>query len=47
MLVAHAYNSRDRDQEDCGLRTAGANSFKEPVSKIPNTKKGLADWLKR
>jgi hypothetical protein len=32
-----------RDQEDCGSKPAGAaraNSLQDPISKIPNTKKG-------
>jgi hypothetical protein len=40
--VAHACNpsySRDRDQEDHGLKLASANSLREPISKIPITKR--------
>jgi hypothetical protein len=43
---AHAYNpsySGGRDQEDCGLKSAQANSWKDPVLKKPNTKKGLVE----
>jgi hypothetical protein len=29
------------DQEDCGLNSALANSLRDPISKITNTKK---DW---
>jgi hypothetical protein len=48
VLVAHAYNpsyTRDTDQEDCGSRLAQENSSRDTISKIPNTKKGLAKWL--
>jgi hypothetical protein len=44
--VAHALNpssSGGRDWEDCSLRPAQANSSQEPISKIPNTKKGLVE----
>jgi hypothetical protein len=40
--VAHAYNpsySGCRDQEDCGLKSALANSSQGPILKIPNTKR--------
>jgi hypothetical protein len=40
--VAHSYNpsySGGRDQEDCGLKLAQANSLRDPISKIPNTKR--------
>jgi hypothetical protein len=42
-LVAHTCNpsySGGRDQEDCGLMPAPANSFREPILKIHNTKQG-------
>jgi hypothetical protein len=38
--------SRGRDQEDLGSRSAQANNFLDPISKIPNTKKELVEWLK-
>jgi hypothetical protein len=41
--VAHVYNpsySRGRDQEDADLRPAWANSSRDPIFKIPITKKG-------
>jgi hypothetical protein len=44
--VAHACNpsySGGRDQEDTGLKPAQANSS---ISKIPNTKIRLVEWLK-
>jgi hypothetical protein len=40
--VTHACNpsySGGRDQEDCGLKPAWANSLHEPISKKPTTKK--------
>jgi hypothetical protein len=40
MLVAHAYNPRyssGRDQGDCGLKPAWANSLWDPISKVSNT----------
>jgi hypothetical protein len=46
--VAHAYNpsySRGRDQEDRGSKPAWANSSRDPISKITNTKKVLVEWL--
>jgi hypothetical protein len=42
-LVAHAYNpsySGGRDQENCGLKPARANSLQDPISKKLFTKKG-------
>jgi hypothetical protein len=39
--VAHACTpsySRGRDQKDRGLKTAWANSSRDPISKKPNTK---------
>jgi hypothetical protein len=39
--VAHACNpsySGDRDQEDLSSKPARANSWRDPISKIPNTK---------
>jgi hypothetical protein len=42
VLVAHAYNltySGGRGQEDCGSKPALANSLRDPISKIPITKK--------
>jgi hypothetical protein len=47
--VAHTCNpsySGGRDQEDCGLKPARANSSRDSISKIPITKKGLVEWLK-
>jgi hypothetical protein len=47
--VVHACNpsySRGRDQEDCGLKPAQANSLRDPVSKKAHHKKGLVEWLK-
>jgi hypothetical protein len=47
-LLTHAYNpsySGVRDQEDLSSRLAWANSWQDTTSKIPNTKKGLAEWL--
>jgi hypothetical protein len=51
MLVAPTYNpsySGGRDQEDCSLEPAQANSSQDLISKIPNkhTKKGRVEWLK-
>jgi hypothetical protein len=49
VLVAHACNpnySGGRDQEDCGLKPARANSSKDPISKKPFIKIGLVEWLK-
>jgi hypothetical protein len=43
VLVSHAYNPRyprGKHQEDCDLRLAGANSLRDPISKMPSTKKG-------
>jgi hypothetical protein len=43
VLVAHASNPsylKGRDQEDQGLKPAWENSLRDPISKIPNTKKG-------
>jgi hypothetical protein len=40
--VAHTCNpsnSRGRDQEDQGSKSAWANSLRDPISKIPNTKR--------
>jgi hypothetical protein len=42
VLVAHTCNpsySEGKDQEDHGLSPAWANSLREPIMKIPNTKK--------
>jgi hypothetical protein len=50
--VAHACNpsyAGDRDQEDCGLKPAWANSSGHPIAKKKKkkiTKKGLMEWLK-
>jgi hypothetical protein len=44
--VAHTYNpsySGGRDQEDCSLKPALANSSQDPILKILNIKKG---WWK-
>jgi hypothetical protein len=48
-LVAHTCNpsySGGRDQEDQGLKTAQANSSRDPILKKTITKKGLVEWLK-
>jgi hypothetical protein len=48
VLVALTCNpsySEGRDQEDQVSKPARANSFRDPISKIPITK-GLAEWLK-
>jgi hypothetical protein len=45
-LVAHACNSTylgGRDQEDHSLRPPQAKSSQDPILKIPNIKKGLAE----
>jgi hypothetical protein len=47
--VAQACNpsySGGRDQEDRGWKPAWAKSSRDPISKTPITKKGLAEWLK-
>jgi hypothetical protein len=47
--VALAYNpiySGGRDQEDCGLKPAQANSSTRPYLKKPVTKIELVEWLK-
>jgi hypothetical protein len=47
--MAHAYNSsflEGKDKEDCGLKSAQANSSGDPILKNTITKKGMADWLK-
>jgi hypothetical protein len=47
--VAHAYNpsySGGRDQEDHSSKADRANSSRDPISKNPITKIGLAEWLK-
>jgi hypothetical protein len=47
--VAHAYNpsySGGRDQEDRASKSAEANRSGDLTLKIPNTKAGLAEWLK-
>jgi hypothetical protein len=38
-------NSGGRDQEDCDSKPAQANSFRDPISKTPLTKKGLVEWF--
>jgi hypothetical protein len=46
VLVALACNpsySGGRDQEDCGLKPAWANSSQDPILK--KNKKGLVEWL--
>jgi hypothetical protein len=46
--VTHTCNpsfSGSRDQEDCGSKSAWANSSWDPILKILITK-GLAEWLK-
>jgi hypothetical protein len=47
--MAHAYNpsySRGREQEDHRSKLVQANNSQDPIAKIPNTKKGLLEWLK-
>jgi hypothetical protein len=47
--VAHAGNpsySGGRDQDDCGLKPAWANSARDPISKKIHHKEGLVEWLK-
>jgi hypothetical protein len=47
--VAHACNSsysEGRDQEDCGLKPAWANSSRDCILEKPFTKIGLVEWLK-
>jgi hypothetical protein len=47
--VAHACNpsySGERDQEDCGLKPAQANSSRDSILKKPITEKGWQEWLK-
>jgi hypothetical protein len=39
-------NSGSRDQEDRDSKPAQANSFRDPISKTPITKKGLVEWFK-
>jgi hypothetical protein len=44
VTVAHAYNpsySGGRDQEDCGLKPAWANSLQDLILKKTDHKKGL------
>jgi hypothetical protein len=48
-LVVHTSNpsySGGKDQEDHGLKPAGANSLRDPIWKKSITKKGLVEWLK-
>jgi hypothetical protein len=48
-LMSHAYNSSylgGSYQEDFSLKSARANSWWDPVSTKPITKKGLVEWLK-
>jgi hypothetical protein len=50
VLVAHTCNLsylRGRDQKDCGSKLAWVNSSQDPISKIPNTKKGSSLPSKR
>jgi hypothetical protein len=47
--MAHICNpsySGGRDQEDCNLKPAQANSSQDPISKNPITKIRLVEWLK-
>jgi hypothetical protein len=47
--VAHACNpsySGGNTQEDQVQSQTQANTFREPISKKPFTKKGLVEWLK-
>jgi hypothetical protein len=46
--MAFAYNTsypEGRDKEDRGSKPALANSSQDLISKIPKTKKELAEWL--
>jgi hypothetical protein len=47
-LVAHVYNPSERRQRSGGSQFEGsrANSLRDPILKIPITKKGLVEWLK-
>jgi hypothetical protein len=48
VLIAYGCNptySGGRDQEDLGLKPAKADSLRNPILKIPNTKARLAEWL--
>jgi hypothetical protein len=36
-------NSKGKHQEDQGSKPARANSSQDPIPKVPNTKKGLAE----
>jgi hypothetical protein len=38
--------SGGRDLEDHSLKPAQANRTRDPISKKPNIKTGLAEWLK-
>jgi hypothetical protein len=47
--LSHTCNpnySGGRDQEDCSLRPALANSSQDFISKTTHHKKGLVEWLK-
>jgi hypothetical protein len=47
--VAHAYNpsySGGRELEDCGSKLDWANTSKDPILKILNTKNRVEEWLK-
>jgi hypothetical protein len=44
--VCNPSYSGGRDQEDHSSKSDPANRLKDPISKIPNTKKGLAEGLK-
>jgi hypothetical protein len=47
--VAHACNpsySGGRDQEDCGLKPAWANSSERPYLEKTHHIKGLVEWLR-
>jgi hypothetical protein len=44
--VAHTCDLGGREKEDHSSKPASANSLQNPISKIPNTKKGLLEWLK-
>jgi hypothetical protein len=48
VLVAHAYNlsySVSRDQKDCDLKPAQANTLRDPILKKTHHKE-LVEWLK-
>jgi hypothetical protein len=44
--VCNPTYSGGRDQEICSLKPALANNSWDPILKMPNTIKGLVEWLK-